>query len=168
MRITDFASYHSIRSKDIKFPGQLIVEPSCLLQPGKKFAEKLVVEVLLSKLSLVASKQKNSKIIQYVDGHGNYYSIQPKLRKVEAYINSPNMFGLLQNHFTYLPMDYEIYILRVNEVTRSDVHFLEQLQDRTIITISYHVPPSQEIMERLRLLKTEKDFRNLNYSQSTN
>lgn len=78
------------------------------------------------------------------------------------------MFGLLQNHFTYLPMDYEIYILRVNEVTRSDVHFLEQLQDRTIITISYHVPPSQEIMERLRLLKTEKDFRNLNYSQSTN
>lgn len=168
MHIRNLASYESIIRKDAKFPGELVVESSCVSEMMATYDENMEMEILLSKLLLVVSKQINTKVITFVDAHGNYFRIQRALGKVEVDINSANMFGLLVKRLFYLPTDYNIYILRVNEVRSSDVDFIEQLLDRTMITILYRLPLSKEILIRLNLLRIEMGYRNFNYDQISN
>lgn len=163
MRITEYKDYEKVRSKNIKFPGELVIEPSCLLATAKTSSENIIMQIMLSKLLVVVAIQEKTKIIKYIDQHDNYYSIQPKIRKAEVYIRNANMFGSLENRLRYLPFDFDIYIFRLNEINSSDVDFIGKLPDRTIITILYYIPASREVLDQLNYLKTDMNYRNLHY-----
>lgn len=82
----------------------------------------------------------------------NYITIEPKTKKVSAYITRDDIGA---GHLVHLPSDYVNYELYTEGVSKSDMEAMEQWKSAEVIGLMVDNKPTEEILQRIKALNVK-------------